>query len=175
MFSGIVFENLLQKLIMKKILLLCLTVGLMLSINMQANAQSTYKNAIGGRFGEANGVTFKTFLNSQAALDLILNFQSRGDYSYFRLTGLYEVHKPIQNAAGLRYYYGAGATLGSRNHKRDDNNSDLLASIDGVLGLDYKFDEIPINVSLDWKPALVVTPYTEFDARGLGLSVRFTF
>ncbi|MDB5011849.1 MAG: hypothetical protein JWQ25_51 [Daejeonella sp.] len=160
---------------MKKILILCLTVGFFLFSNTKANAQSTYKNAIGVRLGEANGVTFKTFLNSQAALDIILNFQSRGDYSYFRLTGLYEIHKPIQNAAGLRYYYGAGATLGSRNHRKFDNDNDLLASIDGVLGLDYKFDELPLNVSLDWKPALVVTPYTALDARGLGLSIRFTF
>ena len=160
---------------MKKVLLLCLTVGFILFSNTKVSAQSTYKNAIGGRFGEANGITFKTFLNDKAALDLILNFQSRGDYSYFRLTGLYEVHNPIQNAAGLRYYYGGGATLGSRNHRKFDDDNDLLASIDGVLGLDYKFNEIPLNVSLDWKPALVVTPYTEFDARGLGLSVRFTF
>ena len=160
---------------MKKILLLCLTAGFILFTQTEVKAQQTYKNALGGRFGEANGVTFKTFLNSQDALDLILNFQSRGDYSYFRLTGLYEVHKPFPNAGGLRYYYGAGATIGSRKHKRNDDDSDLLASIDGVLGLDYKFAEAPINVSLDWKPALVVTPYTEFDARGLGLSLRFTF
>jgi len=159
---------------MKKLLLLCLTATFILLAQSETKAQSTYKNALGGRFGEANGVTFKTFLNSQDALDFILNFQTRKEYSYFRLTGLYEVHKPFANAAGLRYYYGAGATLGSRRH-RDFDDSDLLASIDGVLGLDYKFDGAPINLSLDWKPALVVTPYTEFDARGLGLSVRFTF
>ncbi|HUH33856.1 MAG TPA: hypothetical protein VLZ28_07870 [Daejeonella sp.] len=160
---------------MKKILLLCLTAGIIMLAQTESQAQQTYKNAIGGRFGEANGVTFKTFLNSQDALDFILNFQSRGDYSYFRLTGLYEVHKPFVNAGGLRYYYGGGATLGSRKHRHRDNDSDLLASIDGVLGVDYKIDSAPINISLDWKPALVVTPYTEFDARGLGLSLRFTF
>lgn len=160
---------------MKKILLLCLTAGIILFTQTETQAQQTYKNALGGRFGEANGVTFKTFVNNQDALDFILNFQSRGDYSYFRLTGLYEIHKPFPNAGGLRYYYGGGATIGSRKHRRDDNDSDLLASVDGVLGLDYKFDGAPINVALDWKPALVVTPYTEFDARGLGLSLRFTF
>jgi hypothetical protein len=162
---------------MKKVLLLCLTVGFILFSNIEVSAQSTYKNAIGGRFGAANGITFKTFLNSEAALDFILNFQSRKGYSDFRLTGLYEIHKPIQNAAGLRYYYGAGATIGSRNYKfrEDDDDSDLLASLDGVLGLDYKFDEIPLNVSLDWKPAIQVAPDTKFDESGFGLSVRFTF
>lgn len=159
---------------MKKLLLLCLTAGFILLAQTESQAQSTYKNAIGGRFGEANGVTFKTFVNNQDALDFILNFQSRGNYSYFRLTGLYEIHKPFQNAAGLRYYYGAGATLGSRKDKRYDD-SQLLAGIDGVLGLDYKFDGAPINLSLDWKPELVIAPDTDFEARGLGLSVRFTF
>ncbi|HYK77748.1 MAG TPA: hypothetical protein VEV16_12295 [Daejeonella sp.] len=159
---------------MKKLFLLCLTAGLILLAKTETQAQTTYKNAIGGRFGEANGVTFKTFVNREDALDFILNFQSTGHFSYFRLTGLYEVHKPIHNAEGLRYYYGGGATLGSRRDKRTDD-SDLLASVDGVIGLDFKFDGAPINLALDWKPALVITPGTGFDARGLGLSVRFTF
>jgi hypothetical protein len=162
---------------MKKLLLLSLIAGLISLSATKVNAQSGYKHAIGGRFGEANGVTYKTFLKKNAALDLILNFQTRKDYSYFRLTGLYEIHQPIANAGGLNFYYGAGGTLGSVKHRKFEDDNDLLVSIDGVLGLDYKFDDVPINVSFDWKPALVIAPsYADgFDARGLGLSVRFTF
>lgn len=162
---------------MKKILLLCLTVGFIILSNKEACAQSTYKNAIGGRFGAANGLTFKTFLNREAALDFILNFQSHKEYSDFRLTGLYELHKAFPDAAGLRYYYGAGATLGSRNYdaRYDKSDNRLLLGIDGVLGLDYKFDELPLNVSFDWKPEIVLTDETRFDASGVGLSIRFTF
>ena len=159
---------------MKKLLLLCLTAGIVLFTQTDLKAQQTYKNAIGGRLGTANGITFKTFMTGDRALDFILNFSDNNDKSTFRFTGLYEIHNDINNAPGLRWYYGPGATVGTRKDKGDDN-SDLLVSIDGVLGLDYKFDGVPINLALDWKPAIEITPNTEFDAEGFGLSIRFTF
>lgn len=159
---------------MKKIVLLCLTAGIILFAQTESKAQQTYKNAIGGRLGTANGITYKTFISGDRALDFILNFRSNNNYSTFRFTGLYEIHNNINNAPGLRWYYGPGATVGSRKFKSNDD-SDLLVSIDGVLGLDYKFDGAPINLALDWKPAIEVTPNTEFDAEGFGLSIRFTF
>lgn len=159
---------------MKKLLLVFgITAGLWSASNSTANAQD-YKHALGGRLGAANGITFKTFVTGDRALDFILNFQSKKDYSYFRFTGLYEIHQPINNAPGLQWYYGPGATIGTRRFKPADE-SDLLLSVDGVLGLDYKFNGAPINLSLDWKPAIEVTPDTEFNAEGIGLSIRFTF
>ena len=158
---------------MRKSLLFCLTVGLILFAQTETKAQD-YKNAIGGRFGVANGVTFKTFLNEINALDFILNFRSSRTSSAFRLTGLYEIHAPITNATGLKWYYGVGGSIGSLKDKATDKN-DFAVSLDGVLGLDYKFTDAPINISLDWKPAINIAPETEFDAEGLGLSVRFTF
>lgn len=44
-----------------------------------------YKNAIGGRFGSANGVTFKTGLNKNAMLELIGNFRSNNGFKYAKL------------------------------------------------------------------------------------------
>ena len=160
---------------MKKILLLCLTAGILLLAQTESQAQQTYKNALGGRLGTANGITFKTFMTGDRALDFILNFRSNNNTSTFRFTGLYEIHDNINNAPGLRWYYGPGITVGSRNYKNNNDNDDLLVSIDGVLGLDYKFDGAPINLALDWKPAIELTPNTEFDAEGFGLSIRFTF
>lgn len=139
-----------------------------------SSLKAQYKNALGVRLGDSYGVTFKTFLQSNKALDFILNVRNRDSYSSFRFTGLYEVHNPINGAPGLRWYYGGGGTIGSYKYKKIDE-SDIYLSADGVLGLDYKFDGAPINVALDWKPALVLTPFTEFDARGVGLSVRITF
>ena len=158
---------------MKKFLLFCLTVGLILFAQTETKAQD-YKNAIGGRFGVANGVTFKTFLNEINALDFILNFRSTRATSSFRLTGLYEIHVPINNATGLKWYYGVGGSIGSLKYK-DTDEDDFAVSLDGVIGLDYKFTGAPINISLDWKPAIDITPETGFDGEGLGLSLRFTF
>jgi len=143
------------------------------AIQFSSKAQG-YDNAIGGRFGAANGITFKTTLGENKMLDLIANFRSNNNYKYFRVTGLYEVYLPIPEARGLNWYYGGGASIGSVTRKWDDS-SDLYLSLDGVLGLDYKFADAPINLSLDWKPAIQLTPDTDFDASGVGLSLRFTF
>lgn len=165
---------------MKKLLLLLLMIGGFGLFQQEAKAQALgtdYRNAIGGRFGIANGITFKHFMNNNNALDFIVNFRSKKNvYSTFRVIGLYEVHLPINNAPGLKWYYGGGGGIGVYDYKGDgDGNSEVAVSLDGVLGLDYKFNGAPINVSLDWKPALDLTPDTGFDAEGFGLSIRFAF
>jgi hypothetical protein len=156
--------------------ILCLTVITSIALYSTADAQN-YKNAIGGRFGTANGITFKTSLGDNKMLDLIANFRSKNNFSYFRVTGLYEINMPIAGAPGLGWYYGIGGTLGSVRYKYNGfrGDSDLYASLDGVLGLDYKFVDAPINLSLDWKPAIQLTPDTEFDGSGVAISIRYTF
>ena len=94
------------------------------------------------------------------------------------MVGLYEIHNPIQNAAGLQWYYGAGAGIGSYTEKRkglNNNETDVYLSLDGVLGLDYKFNGAPFNISLDWKPSFDITPSQGLDFEGVGLSLRFAF
>ena len=157
---------------MKRVVILGL-VAFGLIMNVQ-KASAQYKNAIGLRAGTANGLTFKTFGKKNTAFDFILILQSKNDYNYFRFSALYEIHNQINNAEGLRWYYGFGGTIGSVNYKPTDEN-DLLLGIDGVIGLDYKFTGAPINLSLDWKPTIRVAPDTEFDPDGAGLSIRFTF
>ena len=109
------------------------------------------------------------------ALDFILSIKNKDDFNHSLLTGLYEVHNPINGAPGLRWYYGGGATLGSLDYKNDKRDNELYLSIDGVLGLDYKVEGAPLNLSLDYKPAFVLNPYTDLEAGGFGLSVRITF
>jgi hypothetical protein len=161
---------------MKKVFtILCLAFIATLAIHSSSKAQG-YDNAIGGRFGAANGITFKTTLGDNKMIDLIANYRSNNNYKYFRITGLYEVYLPIPEAKGLNWYYGGGASIGSVKYEYGPyNSSDLYLSLDGVLGLDYKFADAPINLSLDWKPAIQLAPDTDFDASGLGLSLRFTF
>lgn len=165
----------------RKITLILLTVGCFAFSQQEVKAQAlgtNYGNAIGGRFGVANGVTFKHFVSNNNALDFILNFRTKKNhYSTFSLIGLYEFHNPIAGAQGLQWYYGFGAGVGSYTYKYDNrrNETDLYLSGEGVLGLDYKFDGAPINISLDWKPSLNLTPDTGLYFDGVGLSIRFAF
>ncbi|MFD2162179.1 hypothetical protein ACFSJU_07220 [Paradesertivirga mongoliensis] len=156
---------------MRKFILSFVTAVLILFSASSVNAQ--YRNALGVRLGDAYGLTYKTFIQSDKALDFILNFRNGRNDNHFILTGLYEVHNPINGAAGLKWYYGAGASIGSLHYKNDnDRDDDVYLSVDGVLGLDYVIPNSPLNLSLDWKPALVLTPYSGFYERGVGLSIR---
>lgn len=158
---------------MKKLIFTLIACTAFFTFNLtDANAQS-YQNAIGGRFGNANGVSFKTALNKGAMLELIGNFRSNSGASWVNLTGLYEVYKPINGAEGLNWFYGAGATIGSYKVKGFDG--DVYLAANGVLGLDYKFKDAPINLSLDWIPSLQLTPDSGFWGGDIGLGVRFTF
>lgn len=158
--------------IMKKLLLLCLTAGLIVFAGSNAKAQS-YNNAIGVRLGSYNGLNYKTFIKSNKALDFNLSFRNNDNLNRFIFTGLYEVHNPINNAPGLTWYYGAGGSIGS--YKVRDFDGEMFLSVDGVIGLDYKIAEAPINIAIDWRPRLELTPNTGFGSGDVGLALRFTF
>lgn len=158
---------------MKKLIFTLIATAALFTAGMSTSKAQDYKHAIGGRFGSANGVSFKTGLSKGAMLELIGNFRSTKGASYFNITGLYEVYNPISGADGLNWFYGGGASIGSYKVKGFDG--DVYLSANGVLGLDYKFKEAPINLSLDWIPALQLTPDTGFWGGDIGLGVRFTF
>jgi hypothetical protein len=43
-----------------------------------------------------------------------------------------------------------------------------------VVGLDYKFSNIPLNLSLDWKPELNIVSDINFEPAAIGFTARFT-
>lgn len=158
---------------MKKLLFTLLTGVAIFAMSTSDVKAQDYKNAIGGRFGSYNGITFKTGLNNNAMLELIGNFRSSRNVDYLQLTALYEVYNPIGGAPGLNWYYGGGGSIGTV--KVRDFDSEVSLGLNGVLGLDYKFKGAPINLSLDWIPTLRLTPDTDFYSGDVGLGVRFTF
>ncbi len=149
---------------MKKILLtfvLVTVTGFCYSVFAQ-----DYKLGLGIRLsnGEptlSNAITAKYFFTSSNAMEGILSFGSR-----FGIGGLYQVHQPL-NYPGLKWYYGVGGYVGFES-------GDTYIGPTGAIGLDYKFENIPLNLSIDWKPELVILPKVDFVPDAFGLSVRFT-
>ncbi len=45
----------------------------------------------------------------------------------------------------------------------------------GEIGLEYRFNSIPISFSVDWRPELSLVEKTDFHAHGFGLNVRYIF
>jgi hypothetical protein len=137
-----------------------------------------YNTGIGLRGGFSQGLTVKHFLNQNNALEGILHTRWRG----WMITGLYEVHKNIPDAPGLRWYYGGGAHMGW--WQRSDGNPPPWAKenkdysvfgVDFILGIEYTIPKSPINIALDWKPAFNLVGYEGLWADGAAFSIRFVF
>ncbi|GGA83269.1 hypothetical protein [Puia dinghuensis] len=133
---------------------------------------SSYETAVGLKFWPG-ALTVKHFIQDDRALEGILSFWDGG----FRLTGLYEFHGDINGAPGLKWYVGPGAHLGWYNgdyyHGYYYNSGALSIGVDGILGLEYKFDGAPIAISADINPYIEFNhPY--FDVFG-GLGVKYTW
>lgn len=170
---------------MKKILLVLLStafIGVLTTSaqeieSVSAPESNSYKTALGIRFSnnlpiQSNAITFKHFLNEKMAVEALFSF---GDP--ISIGALLEFHKPF-STPGLQWYYGAGAYLGfgkefDVNKNRNVNTNYFGAQ--GVVGIDYKFAAIPINISIDWKPELNIISDMHFEPAAIGLSARFTF
>jgi hypothetical protein len=143
---------------------------LMLSLNLNVKAQSEitsesreYRTGLGLRLGGyTSGFTVKGFMNSNSALEGILGFGRRS----FIVTGLYERHFPLA-PAGLSLYAGGGAHLGlfgsrgsyliykNKSEKIyivEEGSSAVIPGIDGIFGIEYKFQGAPFTVGADLKP-----------------------
>ncbi|MFO7823744.1 MAG: hypothetical protein R6V72_07370 [Cyclobacterium sp.] len=161
----------------KKSMIVVFALLMGLSLINESKAQ-TYATGIGLRAGVSNGLTVKHFIQSDVALEGILHTRWRG----LVITGLYEVHKNIREVRGLRWFYGGGAHIGSWNSGNppppwadSGYRGSTIVGIDGIIGLDYKFEDAPINLSLDYKPAFNIINGGGFWGDEVALSIRFTF
>ena len=135
-----------------------------------------YGTGIGVRGGLSNGITVKHFINEKTAIEGLLASRWGG----FNITGLYEIHNAAAfDVPSLNWYYGLGAHIGFWSGKdvgwADDDENYTVIGIDGIIGIEYNFEELPFNIGLDWKPAFNLTGNTEFWGDGGALSLRFVF
>ena len=139
------------------------------SVKAQDNIGShEYKTALGVKF-YPGAVSLKHFIKPKAALEGLGYFWNRG----FRVTGLYEFHNDINGVEGLKWYVGPGAHVGFYNSKHGGGSS---FGVDGVIGLDYKIREAPINLSVDWQPSIEFNgAYDGFSGNWGGLAIRYVF
>lgn len=159
--------------VMRKTIFILLTLTLSVTVMAQSSTQgSTYRTALGVKVWDGGGITFKHFLEETNAVEFIGYFWNNG----FRFTGLYEIHGAISGAPGLMWYVGPGAHIGFYDYYHRDHHIDgTYIGVDGVLGLDYKFNGAPINISLDWQPSFEFGHFLGFAGDRGGLGIRYTF
>ena len=151
---------------MKKLMIVAVLMVSALAVNAQ-----DYNWAIGVRGGWNNyGLTVKKGMGG-TALDFTGNWSLGSNYTALNLQGLYEWQQNL--SGGLDWYSGVGAHVGMWSVK--DANSSLWLGIDGVIGLEYKFPELPIAISLDYRPALNILPSVSGGYGDVGLGLKFCF
>ena len=153
---------------MKKVIVL-ITILFIVKVNFAQTktAESlTYKTAAGVKVWDGAGLTLKTFIADKAALEFIGFFNNDG----VRITGLYEYHVELNTEGNLKWYIGPGA------HVVLYKGNNTTFGIDGVVGIDYKFINLPLNISLDWQPSIeFFRGNSTFIVSWGGLGVRYTF
>ena len=153
-----------------------------------------YRTGIGLRAGSPSGVTLKHFYKGPLAVEGIIgtNFNRRG----INLTVLIEKHGRAFQARGLNYYYGFGGHIssyarryyydwyyvkykGNRYFYRDaeyyENGRFWGVGIDGVLGLEYQFADLPFTLGVDAKPFAELTRGEPFFGVDGAVSLRYVF
>src|SRR5690349_3703856 len=128
---------------MKKTLLF---ISLIIAFSFSSKAQE-YKTAVGIRLGPSSpaiapGFTIKHFLDEKHAVEGIVGINDG-----IGICGLYEWHFPVTSVEHLQWFAGAGAYAAYRS-------STSYIGGAGIIGVDYKFPDIPLNISVDWKPEL---------------------
>ena len=135
---------------------------------------SDYKTAVGIKFYPA-AITVKSFIRQNTALEGLASFWNYGT----RFAGLYEIYHDINDVNGLKWYVGPGAHIGFWNNNWKDKfptrADGIMIGIDGVIGLDYKIQNAPIDVSLDWQPSFNFVGYNYFEGGWGGIGIRYAF
>jgi hypothetical protein len=151
---------------MKKLLL---TLGLLVAFGAM-NAQN-YDRSIGLRLGTSIGASYKEYLNKDRAVEGILDLDIfERDMMKLNVTGIYQFVYNTE-AEGLNLYYGPGASVGV--YLGDTNG--LMLAINGMAGIEYKFPDSPVSISLDWNPRVQIITNAGFKPANFGLTLRYQF
>ncbi len=150
-----------------------------LGITISIQAQD-YKSAIGLRLGYPLSVTYKMFISEKAALEFVAGYRNTSYWNYLNVGAYYQHHMPISSVDGLNWYVGGGANVFFWSY--DDvfyANNDYGSTnfgISGCIGLDYKFANSPINLSVDWIPTFFISSdiYTGFRGDNGAFAIRYT-
>jgi len=128
----------------------------------------TYETAVGAKFytgnGSVGGINIRHSTSEHIALEGSLLFYSGG----IGLEGLYQYQGPVEGVDGLQYFAGGGGMLGFGT----SHNGETIFALRLTGGVDYKFADAPISVSLGFDPFFQLTPNTGSDLR-LGIGLRY--
>ncbi|XLS30981.1 hypothetical protein ACJD0Z_09160 [Flavobacteriaceae bacterium M23B6Z8] len=163
---------------MKKIIL---SIAFIFVFVLTAFSQRIAENALGLRLGDSDGfgaeISYQRALTDNNRLEFGLGWRDANDYNAFRLTGLYQWVFPLDG--NFNWYVGAGGGFGSIDPDDDndltrDLDSEFFAFVAGDIGIEYNF-RIPLILSLDFRPEIGFSDYTDDFDFDLAVGIRYQF
>lgn len=139
---------------MKKLLLILSLFLLAVSLKAQEN-----QRAIGIRGGLSSGFEYRVFTSEYGSYKALLSTRDRG----MQLVGLKEFHEPglFDFSDQLSFIYGFGLHVGyerwdvleyHNNYSFWETRTAPVAGLDGLVGVEYNFWEVPISLGFEAKP-----------------------
>lgn len=148
--------------------------GTIILISTSISAQRIAKNALGVRVGDNDGfggeISYQRYLSDNNRLEFDLGFRNSNNTDAFKLVGLYQWVRPIDEH--FNWFIGAGAGIGSFDNPVNDGAFALVA---GNLGVEYNFN-VPLVISLDMRPELGFNDeYSDDLDLDIALGIRYQF
>jgi len=157
----------------KMILTLTLVVSMVGALMAQADNKAIGLR-LGGGFGYGAEVSYQQPLSKVNRLEVDLGLNSWG----FGLNGIYQwVWNLSDLADGFNWYAGVGAGIGSYNFNFNNDShgpSNFSIGALGQVGIEYQF-EIPLTLSLDYRPGIFFVPSFNGTYDGICLGARYRF
>ena len=170
-------------------LLICLFLVGSLANFLQAQS---YSQAAGVRFGYPWALSYKFFPNAgSTGIEVFAGYRGsrvafvlgRRGWRYFNTGALLQIHEDLDldDLPGLSWYYGGGGSVYLYGYDDGFEGADDYARVGiglhAVVGLDYAFEDAPINLSIDWMPTVRIGDgyLGTFGWDRGGLSVRYVF
>ena len=150
--------------------------NLTLDTNVNRNIH-LYEDVYSKSFGVKiypGALTYKTFYTPNKAIEVSGYITLDG----FWVSAINEKHTPIKDDNQLSWFIGYGGHLGiwseewiKKNSNKDTDKSNISVGFDGIIGLDYKIKNTPLNISIDWQPSFsIIQAY--FKNQG-GIGIRY--
>ena len=154
---------------MKKVLLVLVAV---LGFAFAASAQD---NAIGVRLGGGQGynaeISYQKVLGGPNRLEVDLGYYGVEGYGAFGLSAIYRFHQEIAAVPNFGWFVGAGGKMNAAFY----SGMHISLGVVGQAGVDYHFDAIPLQLSLDIRPCFYLYPATAFMWGDIALGIRYMF
>lgn len=151
---------------MKRVLVLVAVI----TISISAFSQN-YKQAIGVKIGKTVALEYKLNASPQNFLIMGLHFRPWQKDKGLYFSGYYNWSYNIDPVPGLSWYVGPGANIGASFFP---STNLFYLSINAMLGIEYKFDTIPLALAIDFTPGAGMAPNLHF-SWNIGLGIKYAF